>query len=376
MYLVTSSGVGGAERQVHDLSVRLDERGWDVTAVSMLPLESSLADLPAAGIATVSLGMVPTRPDPRAFLRFGMLLRDLRPDVLHAHMVHANLLARLSRLVRPRTPVVVSTMHNQYQGARWRMVAYRVTDFLGDATTAVSDAATNEAIRQGAVSPDRIFTLPNGIDVSRYAADDRASQHLRQELSLGDDFVWLAVGRLTKAKDYPNLIDAVGLLSRTHDAFQVLIAGSGPDEQAIRSRISADGLADRVRVLGVRSDIPDLMRAADAFVMSSAWEGLPIVLLEAAASSLPIVATDVGGNREVVADGVSGFLVPSGDPGALAGRMRQVLDLDPVHRLAMGDAGLGVVSSGFDLDVIARRWSTLYSELLHRRRRAWITSSK
>ena len=368
MYLATSSGAGGAERQVHDLAVRMTRLGWDVSAISMLPLSVSFDGLLEAGVVTRSLGMRKGMPDPRGLYRLGRALREFRPDVLHAHMVHAILLARLSRLVW-RTPVLISTMHNQYQGARWRLLAYRATDRLSDATTGVSAVAARDAVRGGAVASDRIIVVPNGIALERHEPDDPARARLRSELGLGNDFVWLAAGRLTAAKDYPNLIDAFLRLRRMGDRSWLLIAGAGPDEAAIRAHITGVGLADRVSLLGIRSDIPDLMRASDAFVMSSAWEGLPMVLLEAAASSLPIVATDVGGNREAVLDGDTGFVVPPRDAHALAQGMRQLMELDVSQRLAMGEAGRAHAAATFDLDVVARRWQRIYLDLLDRRGR-------
>jgi glycosyltransferase involved in cell wall biosynthesis len=369
-YLATSSWTGGAERQVHDLAVRMQQDGWDVNVISMLPLGPTFADLPGLGIPTESLGMRRGFGDPRALVRLAVLLRDARTDVLHAHMVHANLLARLSRLVR-RTPVVISTMHNQYQGARWRMVAYRLTDRLGDATTSVSEVARLDAIRLGAVAEDRIVTVPNGIELARFSRDDVARARLRHELALGDGFVWLAVGRLASAKDYPNLIEAFARLREAHDPGRLLILGAGPDEAIVRGRIEQAGLAGRVRLLGERPDVPDLMSAADAFVMSSAWEGLPLVLLEASASSLPIVTTDVGGNREAVHDGVTGFVVPPRDAEALAIAMRRLLDLDEGEREAMGRAARALMISTFDMDVVSARWQSMYRSLLgHARARS------
>lgn len=366
MYLSTSSGAGGAERQVHDLAIRMAGLGWDVTAVSMLPLDVTFDGLPEKGVATMSLGMRKGRPDPRSLVRLGRLLRDRRPDVLHAHMVHAILLARISRLVWP-APVVVSTMHNQYQGARWRMLAYRLTDRLTDATTSVSEVAMRDTIRQGAVAPDRIAAVPNGIVLERHDPDDRVRARVRSELGAANQFLWLAAGRLTRAKDYPNLIEAFRRLASTGERSRLLIAGGGPDEASIRECVTAAGVDGRATLLGVRPDVPDLMRAADAFVLSSAWEGLPMVLLEAGASSLPIVTTDVGGNREAVLDGQTGFVVPARDAGALAEGMRRVAEMEPADRLAMGRAARAHTAAHFDIDVIARRWHETYLDLLGRR---------
>ncbi len=364
-YLATTSWTGGAERQVHDLAVRMREAGWDVTAVSMLPLGDSFADLPGQGIPTASLDMKRGVADPRALVRLGMILRDRRPDVLHAHMVHANLLARLSRLIR-RTPVVVCTVHSQYQGPRWRSIAYRLTDTLTDATTAVSQVAMTDAVDQGAVSTNRISVVPNGVDLTTYVRRVDTRGRLRAALELGDDFVFLAVGRLAPAKDYPNLVRAFTRLRGTRPHVRLLIAGGGSQAE-LRACVERAGLQEHVELLGERSDVPELMGAADALVMSSAWEGLPLVLLEAGASELPVVATDVGGNREAVEDGVTGFLVPPRDDASLARSMARLMDLGDHEREAMGIAGRARVTGTFDLGAVADRWDALYRALLTRR---------
>lgn len=365
LYLATSSGIGGAERQVRDLSVRMRDNGWDVLAVSMLPLERGFADLPAQGVTTASLRMGKGVPDPRGLRRLLAILRDWRPDVLHAHMIHANLLARTSRLLH-RTPVLVCTMHSQRQGSRARMVAYRITDHLSDATTAVSSVAREDAISLGAVSASRVTVVPNGIDVSQYGRDRSTRSRLRSELGLGDDFTYLAVGRIAVPKDYPNLISAFARTHGAHDRARLLIAGTGPQDD-LRDRVDRAGLGGHVRLLGERQDVPELMKAADAYVMSSAWEGLPLVLLEAAASYLPIVATDVGGNGEVVIDGVTGVIVPPRDPEALAIGMTKLMTIGDGRRESMGRAGRELVERAFDIEIVVQRWISIYQSLLERR---------
>ncbi|RKO68138.1 glycosyltransferase [Desulfofundulus salinus] len=124
------------------------------------------------------------------------------------------------------------------------------------------------------------------------------------------------------------------------------------------------GLTERVRFLGVRRDIPELMSSADAYVMSSAWEGLPMVLLEAAACELPVVSTDAGGNSEIVLDGVSGYIVPPRDPQALAAAMLKMMSLPEEERRAMGRAGRAHIEANYSLDHVVDQWEKLYRDLL------------
>lgn len=362
-YLITSSGLGGAELEVRDLALAFRRRGWDAGVISMLELGPPFTELGSAGIRTASLDMTRGIADPRALARLRTLLREWRPDVLHAHMVHANLLARVSRLFA-RTPVLVSTIHNQDEGPQWRYWAYRATARLSDVTTAVSAAAVETAVRRGAARSGRIILVPNGLDTTRFRPDTVAREQTRRALGLTDEFAWLAVGRLVEAKDHPTLIAAFRRALDDHPEARLLIAGTGPLEQAVAADIRRSGVTETAALLGLRPDIAALMQAADGFVLSSAWEGLPMVLLEAAASALPIVATDVGGSREAVIDGISGYVVPPRDSLTLGRQMGTVMSMSPRARAEMGSAGREHAVRSFDLETIADVWEGLYRRQL------------
>jgi glycosyltransferase involved in cell wall biosynthesis len=337
----------------------------------MLPNESSLVDLEDEGIRVATLGMRGGVPDPRGALRLVRLLQRWKPDVLHAHMVHANLLARLSRPLS-RTPVLISTIHNENEGSQWRYRAYRWTHRLSDVTTAVSGRAVEESVRRGAAPAGGVVLVPNGITIDAYQRDESVRRGTREALGLTDEFVWLAVGRLTEAKAYPDMVEAFGRLTARRPNARLLIAGIGPLEELLAERIEASKLANDITLLGLRSDIPALMQAADGFVLSSAWEGLPMVLLEAAASALPIVATDVGGSRDAVVDGTSGYLVPARQPEDLARAMLMVMELPDDERQEMGGAGRAHMIRTFDLSAVVDRWEALYlAELRAARPKLW-----
>ena len=351
--------MGGAEREVYHLAEEFTRRGWDVAAISMLPLQAPIADLSAIGVRTVSLGMRQGVPDPRALVRLVRFLRRWRPDVLHAHMVHANLLARLAR-VPSRTPMVISTMHNENEGAQWRYVAYRLTNWLSDVTTTVSRVAQAEAIRRGAAPARSIILVPNGLSMAPYRLDTASRERTRASLDLGESFTWLAVGRLADAKGYPDMITAFEQVLHAHPRGMLLIAGVGPLEDAIRAAARRAGIEGSVRLLGLRTDVAALMQAADGFVMTSHWEGLPMVLLEAGASGLPVIATDVGGSRDAVLDGISGYLTPVADPSSTTRAMTRVMELAEDERRAMGRAGRDHIAARFEITAVADTWEGLY----------------
>jgi glycosyltransferase involved in cell wall biosynthesis len=150
----------------------------------------------------------------------------------------------------------------------------------------------------------------------------------------------------------------------------LLLVGRGALQAETEAMARALGLEGDVRFLGVRRDVPELMSAADGYVMSSAWEGMPMVLLEAGAAALPIVATAVGGNREVVRDGETGFVVPPREPSALADRMLRLMGLPEAERRAMGESGRRHVDGRYGLAQVADRWLAIYCEVLARKGRS------
>lgn len=369
--LTTGLASGGAETQLVQLAITLRERGWEVRVVSLTPPKAYMEELKQVGVSVVSLGIHQKLPDPRPAVRLASLLRKWRPHIVHSHMVHANILARL---VRPLAwaPVLICTAHSVDErgrkgSGRLREFLYRLTDPLCDLTTQVSQAGLQRYIRVGAVPRRKIIHIPNGVDTERFRPSSALREVLREGLDQEGHFVWLAVGRLDFQKDYPNLLRAFAMVREERPEAVLLIAGDGPLRPAIEELACDLGLEETVRFLGIRHDIPELMNAADAYVMSSSWEGMPMVLLEASAMKLPIVATDVGGNREVVQDGVTGFLVPPKDSAALAQAMLRLMALPEEERRRMGESARQHIEANFSLDRVVDQWEALYKELLARK---------
>jgi glycosyltransferase involved in cell wall biosynthesis len=175
------------------------------------------------------------------------------------------------------------------------------------------------------------------------------------------------VGRFELAKDYPNMLGAFAQVSRQRPDSLLLLVGKGSLQVETEALARSLGLEGRVRFLGVRRDVPELMSAADGYVLSSAWEGMPLVLLEAGAAGIPIVATAVGGNREVVMDGRTGFLVPSGEPAALAKGMLRLAELPPDQRRRLGELGREHIETRYSLPHIIDLWEAMYRDQLARR---------
>jgi glycosyltransferase involved in cell wall biosynthesis len=278
-------------------------------------------------------------------------------------MFHANLLGRAARLICP-LPVVISTAHSivessrRSEDARGRERLYRLTDPLANATVAVCQAG-GRRYAEARVAPQRkLRVIPNGVETSRLRPDAEAREETRHALGISREFVWLAAGRLMWKKDYPNMLRAFAAQGQG----LLLIAGEGPDEPELR--VLAGQLHANVRFLGLRADVPKLMNASNGFLLSSTVEGLPVSLLEAAASALPCVATDVGGVGEIVLDDRTGYLVPSGDPEAFAAAMFRLAAMTPHARREMGQAAREHAVARFDMEAVAAQWEGLYEELL------------
>lgn len=361
MLVTTSLMVGGAEIQVYLLARQFAGMGHQVEVVSMRQPLAFVQELQDVGVSVTSLGFTRGKPSLSGLLRLVRRVRLWRPDVVHSHMIHANLLARVSRLFAP-VPVLISTVHSLTEGARWRELAYRATDALATLSTNVCQAGAVRYQRVGAVPAGRMIAVPNGIDVDAFHYSPERRARARAELELGDRFVWLAVGRLEEPKDLPTMLRAYAGLPPGQRL--LLLAGVGPLHEEAEALAGTLGIApETVRFLGQRGDIPDLMSAADAYLMSSAWEGLPLVLIEASAAKLPIVTTDVGGTAEVVQDGVNGFLVPAGRPEELAAAMLRMEGQTEAQLAAMGAAGLALAHERYEIGAVAQRWISLYKEL-------------
>jgi glycosyltransferase involved in cell wall biosynthesis len=196
--------------------------------------------------------------------------------------------------------------------------------------TAVSTPAAERFVRTLAVPRKKMSVITNGIDVKEFAPDSRRRKSIRNQMQVRGVFQWLAVGRLTPAKDYPNLLRAFRALNHVDPTARLWIAGEGDPSTLLASHPDLLQNSPSIQWLGLRRDIADLLDAADGFVLSSAWEGMPLVVGEAMAMGKPIVATNVGGIAELM--GNTGTLVPPADSQALTAAIVAVMDNNELAR--------------------------------------------
>ena len=361
VYVLTSLAMGGTERQVLGIAGRMAARGH---AVALLVLKSRGPDSCATELEVTYLEMDKTVGGLIGGLRRGAaFLGAFQPDVIHSHNFHGNIFARLLRLIYPYPQVrLISTIHNVYEGGWPRMLAYRLSDRLARLTTAVSGVVAERYIRQKAVPGSKCVVVTNGIEIAEFAPEAQRRAAMREQMGVSDEFVWLSVGRITPAKDFPNLLEAFGRVWRAFPESQLWIAGEGADHGSAKRKAvlvgMPHGVMDRVRWLGLRHDIPALLDAADGFVLSSAWEGMPLALGEAMAMAKPAVATDVGGVRELVGD--AGTIVAAKDSNALAEGMLAMMRLPAEARAALGGHARERVCQCSTMDAKADEWEAMY----------------
>ncbi|MGC9222922.1 MAG: glycosyltransferase [Terracidiphilus sp.] len=353
--------IAGAEQQAMLLARGLRRRGWRVSMVALSGTGGAVArELAEVGVSFFSLEMRKGLADPRGWRRFHRWLRCEKPDVVHAHLPHAAWMARWSRLA-VSAPVVVDTLHSSATGKQWRRLGYAASRWLPDHVTAVSEATASAHVAAGMVDPGRLSVVGNGIDVDRWKPDARTRLKAREELGLGDEFLWLAVGRLEPVKDYPTLMNA---FAHSQLTAQLLVLGAGPLERELKQMAAGLGLGQRVRFAGFSPDVARWMQGADGVVLTSRYEGLPMVLLEAGACGLPVVATNVPGTREVVVHGETGWLTPVGDPGQLARAMDWLMRIPLRKRLIIGECARKSIVERFHLETVLDQWEQLYTDLL------------
>ena len=350
----TIDQIGGAERQVLLLSKELSARGWRVTLLALSGNGLNVAaELASVNVNFLSLEMRKAWIDPRGWLRYRAWFRIHRPAIVHAHLPHATWFARWVRLLAP-IRVLVDTIHTSKttsnSGGPGRILGYRLSNWLTNQVTCVSEAVANAVLIADLASLEKLRVIPNGVILPPPPSRNH-----------NENFQWIAVGRLAPVKDYSTLLHAFAALPGQPN---LQIIGIGPDEARLRSLAVELQIAPRVHFAGFKADVQPLLAAADGFVLSSLWEGLPVSVLEASAAGLPIVATDAAGTREAILPSETGLLVPIADPASLAKAMTRIMLTSKEQRRQMGANGRRFVETNFSLPKVVDQWEALYIQLL------------
>ena len=375
--LITRLIVGGAQEHAIAAAEKLDPARFDSqlwTGAETGSEGSLLEDARRRGVRVRVLPHLVRRVDPvkdaRVTLELARLFRQERLDLVSTHSSKAGIVGRLAARLAS-VPVVVHTVHgwgfHEHMPARTRRTYEVLERFLArhtDRLASVSERTTRAGLEAGVGRPEQYVLIRSGVPLERFHPDEACRRRVRAGLGWpADGPVVGSVGRLSPQKNPLDFTRAAARIAATHPDARFLYVGDGPLRADIERELDATGLRDRVALAGLRDDVPDLLRALDVFVLTSLWEGMPRVVLQALATGVPVVAYDIAGIAEAVRDGRNGFTVPPGDVAALADHVIRLLD-DDGQRAGLGRRAREDFDESFSEEGMLRRLDALYSGLL------------
>jgi glycosyltransferase involved in cell wall biosynthesis len=358
-FLIPTLDRSGAEKQLTLLAAGLPSRGFDVEVLALDRGGPYAEVLEAAGIPVTVLGKR-GKLDPRVLWRLRRRLKSRRPEILHTWLFSANVYGRLVCDVRT-TKVVVSERCVDSWKAGWQLWLDR--RLIGRTDRLVANSASVAAfyVEQG-FPADRVRVIPNGVPAADAEAIDRGA--LLEALSLPTDARLVChVGRLAKQKRVDDLLWAAQILRQAEPRAYFLVVGDGPERERLERHARDVECSRHVRFVGHRADAAQILAACDVFWLGSGFEGLSNSILEAMSYSVPVVATDIPPNRELIRHGVEGYLVEIGDGAGFAQYTLRLLN-DPELARLVGAAGKARVEAEFSVQEMINRHERLYRELL------------
>jgi sugar transferase (PEP-CTERM/EpsH1 system associated) len=363
MHIVEALGVGGGvEQGIANLIERMDPRLVEHVLCSVFRLGPRMERYPADRVRVICLN----QKSRTQVLPLARVIREVRPAI-----VHSRNWGTLDAVVAARCVRFCSVIHSEHgleahpsADPKRRGWLRRVAFELADQVFCVSSRLRDSLAGQTGFPARKIRVIHNGVDLDRFRRDCSARQRVRRELGVADGELCIGcVGRLNRVKDYATMLQAATLFAASNDRWRLMIAGSGSDFDALQAIVNtSQPLQGRVRFLGDVRGISEFLSALDVYVLPSLWEGISNSLLEAMAAGLPVIASDIGGNPEVVVDGKSGFLFPVGDARRLADRL-DLLYRQPDLRERIGAQAAVRVHQEFALPAMVRQYEELYSAL-------------
>jgi glycosyltransferase involved in cell wall biosynthesis len=301
----------------------------------------------------------------RFFFQLCWVIYRHRVDLIHVNSYVPGNYVRLAAALM-QVPIVIDHWHGFTRFNRKRRLICRFLSRFTDLSLAVSQGVKGYLVKEIGLQPDQIRVVPNGVDIAAIDAA-RPGAEVRRELGLSEGAPVIGlVGRLDHwGKGHKELFEAMAGLKERFP-IHALIIGGGRRRKEVRALAASLGLADIVHFLGHRRDVPDLLHAMDIFILPSYSEGVSLALLEAMAAGLPVIASAVGGNPEVVTDGETGLLIPPRDAEALAEAMERLL-ADPAWAKEMGENARKQVEADYSLDHLGRKINEIYEELVEKK---------
>jgi L-malate glycosyltransferase len=371
-FLVDSFNVGGTETQAVELARRLDQERYQITLGCLKREGPLLAKLQGAPIEVIEF-----RPGTgmdsvgglKQLLRLTFFLQRGDYDIVHTHDLWSNLLgipaARLAGI-----PAIVCSQRDLSHDAWYRTKSAQFVRRIQNLSSTIltnAGAIRDGLIRDTGLRPEKVRVIHNGIDLSRFRAAVRDRERLFP--GVGQDKLVVLVGNMrSDVKGHGVLIEAAPKVISKFPRTRFVLVGEGAWQERFERRVKELCLDQNFMFLGQRRDVADVLAACDIAVLPSEAEGMPNAVLEYLAAGLPTVTTAVGGNLEIMQEGMTGLLVPPQDAGALAAALSRLLSDDQLAR-KVGQAGQQFVLANFSFEKLVNETDALYTELLNRRGR-------
>lgn len=369
-FLVDSLSIGGTEVQAVELALRIGVKGYNVTLGCLRVRGPLLERLKGSDIAVEEFypkGGSDSVQGVYQMLRLAKFLRGGQFQVFHAHDVYSNILGIPSAVVA-RVPVIISSQRdlshlNPYR-TRKRAWIRRLQN-LSSAVLANSKAVQDSLLTDHNFAPEKIRVIYNGVDTDRWGHDSRDRTWLVPDAA-GENWIVTVGNMQSDVKGHPFLITAAAEVVREFPNTRFVLVGDGAQRPDFEQKVAQLGLQRNFLFLGRRDDVPKILSTCDIAVLPSKAEGLPNAVLEYLATGLPTIATQVGGNAEIIRHGDNGLLVPAQDPSRLADAMLQLLR-DPALSARLGQKGREFVLREFSFSRMIDKTDQLYTELLQSR---------
>lgn len=363
---ITAFEVGGTERQVVNLARGLDPSIFELSFACLRRSGPFLEEIErlAVPLAEYNINTLRSRKALKEQIRFARYVKQSRIQIVHTYGFYAHVFAiAAARLAG--VPIIVASVRDT--GELWTPMqrrAQKVVCRWADCVLVNSEAVRHRLIEEG-YSQDKIVVIGNGIDLAKFARNGSDGRMHREFILSGDAPRVVVLSRLHSMKGIDYFLEAAAMVATRFPEARFLIVGDGPYREELERYAVRLGLGQRVIFTGLRLDVPEVLSGVTVSVIPSLSEGLSNTLLESMAAGAPVVATKVGGNPEVVEDGVTGLLVPPRDPGALARAISLLLE-DPPMALSLGRAGRQLVAERFSIERMVRQTENLYLRLMSR----------
>ncbi len=363
-YIIGQLGKGGAERQLYELVKGINREMFEPVVISLSQGGHWGREIQKLNIQVIELQRRKNREFTRLF-KLIKILKVIKPDIVHTYMFSANSYGRVAAFIvrvpfiiaSERTPGEIGKDKNKYRIYIDKLLASFTHGIICN-----SHKASDSLVKRYSFNAKKVFTVHNGFNVANFLKNNS----FNSQKKLAKKVVG-TVGRLYPQKNHRLFLDMAKIvLERSEDeSIKFVIVGKGELRDELERYSQSLGIENNVMFMGERNDIPDLLQNMDIFVMTSLYEGMSNAIMEAMAAGLPVVATDAGGNSELVIDGETGFLCPSNDAKVLAGRVARLIN-DGKEAKRMGENGRKRILNEFGIEKMIKETENIYKELLEK----------